>query len=85
MKHIVSHPNTKVSPIVKNGNFISLRINFGPKFVYTVDLRDSILLLNSSLAKLGKAFKVETLKDIFPHNFVSHDTLNYIGKVADYS
>lgn len=48
---------------------------------YKLTFRDSLLLLLSSLKKLGKIFKVEQQKEIFPHRFVTPDNLNYIGVV----
>lgn len=49
-----------------------------------MNLRYSILMLPSSLSKLCKAFYVKSPKDIFPHDFVSLDTLNYNGEVPAY-
>lgn len=60
--------------LIKNGN----------SFKYNIKFRDSLLMLPSSLDKLGKAFKVQQLKSIFPYNFVTEDNLNYIGEVPEY-
>lgn len=84
LKHLVNYPSLQVNPVIKDGKFINVNINYGPKHRYSLDLRDSVLLLNSSLSKLGNAFKVEALKDIFPHKFVNPDNLDYIGDVPRY-
>ena len=47
-------------------------------------IKDSYLLLPSSLAKLAKAFDVDTQKDIYPYSFPSNQILNYVGEVPDY-
>lgn len=44
-----------------------------------------MLILLTSLAKLGKAFNVETQKDIFPYDFPNSINLEYYGKVPEYS
>ena len=40
---------------------------------------DSLNLLNNSLATLARDFKVKTEKGYFPYEFVTRETLNYIG------
>nr|YP_010455140.1 hypothetical protein NYK79_mgp08 [Porodaedalea mongolica]UUA03982.1 hypothetical protein [Porodaedalea mongolica]WCF76751.1 hypothetical protein [Porodaedalea mongolica] len=84
LKYIVSYGSVKVEPIIKDGKFISIDIRFGPYFMYNVLFRDSILLLPDSLAKLGKAFKLDNVKDLFPHKFVTKDNLNYKGTVPTF-
>ena len=44
-----------------------------------VVFNDSYSLLPFSLDYLGKSFEVNTKKGIFPYNFVTKDTINYIG------
>lgn len=85
LKYIVSFKNIKVDPIVKDGKFINLDVRFGPKHIYSINFRDSMLLLSASLSDLGTAFKVNSVKDIFPHSFVNAGNLNYIGDVPAYS
>lgn len=46
-------------------------------------IADSICLLQNSLQELGYSFKVETLKDDFPYNFVKADNLQYKGHLPD--
>ena len=70
-----------VSPLIHNGRIIQLKINSGENDQYEFILKDSYLILLSSLAKLGKSFQVKTLKSIFPHFFVNKDNLNYIGEI----
>ena len=53
--------------------------------VITLTFYDSYQLLPSSLRKLAIALNANIQKDIFPHNFVNIDTLNYIGRYASTS
>lgn len=46
---------------------------------------DSLLLLPSSLAKLGVSFGTEVTKGIFPYSFVKQDNLLYWGDVPGFS
>ena len=46
-------------------------------------MRDSFLLLPSSLSKLATQFNVQE-KGIFPYNFVQLNNLNYEGSVPDF-
>lgn len=85
LKPLLSYPGITLKPILKDGKFINLSIKYGPKGAYQMNLRDSILMLPSSLSKLCKAFNVKNPKDIFPHNFVSLDKLNYTGNLPTYS
>nr|YP_009690327.1 DNA polymerase family B [Fomitiporia mediterranea]QEG57107.1 DNA polymerase family B [Fomitiporia mediterranea] len=81
-KYIVNFTDVKVNPIIKDGKFINLEVKYGPNGnLYNINFKDSLLLLQISLDKLSKAFNVENKKDIFPHDFVSKDNLNYIGPV----
>ena len=90
--------NFEVSRLIARGNsliYFEVKRNLSPslneagiaklKKASTVKLKflDSICLLPSSLAELGNSFKVETLKDFFPYNFVRADNLNYIGSLPD--
>nr|YP_010470509.1 hypothetical protein N4M07_mgp055 [Inonotus hispidus]UVF37997.1 hypothetical protein [Inonotus hispidus] len=81
LKHIVNLEGVSVDPIIKDGKFINLKIKYGPKNTYYLNFKDSFLLLPVSLSKLAKQFQVETLKSIFPHKYVSKDTLNYVGSL----
>jgi len=55
------------------------------KSISKVIFKDSYLLLNSSLEKLGKEFNVKTKKGIFPYFFINADNLNYKGHIPDIS
>jgi DNA polymerase family B len=55
----------------------------GSNELYTIDFRDSLLMLPNSLMKLAKAFKIEN-KGIFPYDFVSNN-LDYIGEVPAFN
>jgi hypothetical protein len=61
-------------PIIHNDNLISIHFKFKS---YELTFKDSYLLLTSSLAKLGRAFGVDTQKSIFPYSFVNESRLNY--------
>nr|YP_010697778.1 hypothetical protein P1R16_mgp18 [Porodaedalea niemelaei]WCF76674.1 hypothetical protein [Porodaedalea niemelaei] len=83
LKYIIKYPSTKVKPVVKDGKFINIEINFNKN--YKLNLRDSILLLPGSLDKLSKQFNGISLKGIFPYSFVTPNNLNYIGSVPSYN
>lgn len=46
---------------------------------YKIKIVDSYNILSHSLKDLCKAYKSETVKDIFPYEFMTKDTLFYIG------
>ena len=75
-------------PIRRNGLIINLKLTYNilGKRKYSLYFRDSLLLLPSSLRKLGESFGVETKKSIFPYSFVNNENinLNYIGKIPTY-
>jgi len=70
------------SPIINDGKLISLLFKFklSKKDNFTLQFRDSFLLLPSSLKKLGKSFNTEITKDLFPIKFKD---INYIGEVPN--
>lgn len=70
----------KLEPIIHNGRIISIKVNSGK---YNFELKDSYLILLSSLDKLCNSFNVETIKSIFPHLFIKRSNLDYTGKVPD--
>jgi hypothetical protein len=41
----LDYNNMKVSPLIKDGKFINIKINYGPNFKYNISFRDSYLLL----------------------------------------
>jgi hypothetical protein len=73
-----------IKPIIHNGKIIQLDINYGPNNQYKLRIKDSLLLLLSSLDDLSKAFNVDNPKGIFPFLFVNKDNLNYIGEVPKF-
>jgi hypothetical protein len=73
--------NFNLDPIINNGNFINLKLNFDK---YNFYFRDSYLLLPLSLRDLAKAFNVEA-KGHFPFKFVNENTLDYVGLTPDIS
>ena len=92
VKYLLSRKDIEISPIYKDGKFISLTISYGKYkndkgiilFKYNLTIRDSLLLLLTSLAKLGKSFDVMVQKDIFPYYFPNKDNFNYVGEVPAY-
>lgn len=73
--------DNKISLIINNNNFISLKLDFTEK--YKINFKDSYLLLPSSLKKLSKYFNTDIKKYIFPYNFLKNRnvSLNYVGEV----
>jgi len=67
-------------PLIHNDRIISIQLIFGDHVIY---FRDSQQILIGSLAKLGKSFKVETIKSLFPYFFVNESNLDYIGSVPN--
>nr|QXM15420.1 DNA polymerase [Leucoagaricus naucinus] len=73
-----------ITLIINKGRFISIKLSYSTNKesrVYSINFRDSYQLLLDYLNKLAKCFKVDTQKGIFPHRFVTEESLNYIGAV----
>lgn len=85
LKHIANYPNVKVNPVIKEGSFINLEIQYGRNQVYRINIRDSFLLLPASLKQLALQFNKTNVKDIFPYTFVNADNLDYVGPVPNYN
>jgi len=68
----------------RNNSLISFNVtcNIKNKKI-KIKFADSICLLPASLAELGNSFNVETVKGVFPYNFVKENNLNYIGALPD--
>lgn len=64
----------------KKANDMSNKVNNKTK-VYKITIKDSYLMLTSSLDKLGLAYEVDVTKGVFPHKFASSKTLFYIGDI----
>jgi len=81
MIKVLSNMNLTMSPIIRDGRIIDLKISWKK---YSIYMRDSYLLLPSSLAKLANNFKVAS-KGIFPYQFVNNKNipLNYRGSVPN--
>ena len=95
-----------IKPVIRDGRIINLKVEFESKNKdldeksktsneknkkkYSVELRDSYLLLTTSLEKLGKTFAVNNdqleLKLPFPYRFVNEPSVdyNYLGSVPDF-
>lgn len=80
------HFNIKI--IRNKGRIISIKISksitdklLKKNKVIKLTFYDSYQLLPSALRKLAIAFNTNIQKDIFPHNFVNKDNLDYIGAV----
>lgn len=79
----------KIEPLLREGNIINIKINFGGNNgKYNLNIRDSYLLLPISLKKLAIQFQVEHAKTIFPYNFMNDRfnkeiNLNYIGNIPE--
>jgi hypothetical protein len=94
MRVITQLTNIKVEPLIKDGKFINIRLswklfideNGKEKFRYHINIRDSFLILPSSLRKLSKAFNVEN-KGHFPYKFVNDPAikLQYEGLTPNIS
>lgn len=85
LKYIVNKKEVLLEPMIKDGNFINLKVKYGPNLNYYINIKDSYLILPHSLDSLAKDFKVETLKGFFPHEFVKKTNLNYIGEFPAFS
>ena len=68
------------------GNMLSLDIskNLINKRKVKISILDSCKLLPVNLDYLAKVFNSDVQKGIFPYDFVSSDTINYIGNVPDF-
>lgn len=71
-----------VVPLIKDGKIIQLSINNGTIFI---TIRDSYLILPSSLRKLAISFNVSN-KTYFPYDFVNNISisLNYFGPIPEF-
>lgn len=62
-----------------NNNIISLKLWKYNKSWIHLKLKDSLLLLNTSLYNLGKQINTEYRKDNFPYSFMTSETIYYKG------
>jgi hypothetical protein len=76
----------KCKPFFKDNNLYSLKITINIKNKnHSITFKDSYLLLDHSLRKLGNDFKVDVLKEYFPYSFVNENNLNYVGEIPNYN
>jgi len=82
LKYLSQIGNT--SPTIHKGRIISTKFSprTGKDSKYEVTFLDSLLLLPSSLRKLGYSFNIEINKSIFPFKL---QDINYKGFVPDYN
>jgi hypothetical protein len=66
--------------VIHENKFYELSIKY-KGFIF--NLRDSYLLLPSSLRDLVKGYDIGLNKYYFPHDFVNRSTLNYKGETPD--
>ena len=64
---------------MRDNTIIKLEIKIKSEKSIKIYFVDSLNLLNASLEKLTKEFKIENKKGNFPHLFVNKNTLNYVG------
>jgi DNA polymerase type B, organellar and viral len=78
-------PGFKMDPFYKDNKLYSLtlRSKINNK-VYSIIIKDSYLLLDSSLRQLGQDYNVDVVKGYFPYTFVKNNNLEYIGEIPDY-
>ncbi len=83
MLKILSNLSTEIKPIIRDNNIIDIRFHYGKNNMYRLYFRDSLLLLPSSLRKLGENFSVDVNKSYFPYRFINNEniSLNYKGEV----
>ena len=75
---IVLESGQDVTPICKGTKFMKLAIG---KCIF----HDTRLHLTGSLASLGKAFNLPSVKGHFPHLFSTLENLDYVGPIPDIS
>jgi hypothetical protein len=92
VKHLIALESIDLQPIAKNGKLIELKIKYGKRvepnksgsiYKYSVKIYDSMLILPSSLDKLGKTFGSEN-KSMFPLKVLNDPMkfpFDYKGKV----
>ncbi len=80
------HPDTryKLDIMFRDNRILSIKISQKINgLTRMLTIKHSYPLLGTSLEKLGKDFKVETLKGIFPYTFYTEDNLYYVGGTPD--
>jgi hypothetical protein len=91
LKILVNMDDIKVTPTIRDGKILKLHVQFdkrtkktksGVKYQGSINIFDSLLILPTSLDKLGKSFKTE-IKGFFPLKILNDPTisLDYEGEV----
>ena len=82
--NIISDLSKNINIIIKEGQIIDLQMKFAHN-KYSINFRDSLLLLPDSLNRLASNFGCR-LKGIFPYKFVINNeiNLNYKGPIPDF-
>ena len=97
IKILANLPDTQITPNFRDGKLLKLTIKYDllnktssqqPKYNCSIHILDSLLILPSSLDKLGKAFSAEdssAKKTIFPLKILNDEelSLDYNGSVPD--
>jgi hypothetical protein len=86
----IMNEDVVIYPVLRDGNFINIKIKYGKNSKYNLSFRDSYLLLPLGLHKLSKQFNVTQAKTHFPYNFVNNFynkniDLDYIGEVPNFN
>lgn len=85
VKHLIQREGITVTPIYKDGKFLSLKIKyFIDEESYSLTLLDSMLVLLSGLDNLTSIFSLNSHKGIYPYYFPTETNLDYIGEVPAY-
>lgn len=56
MLSVLTDLTDKIEPIIRDGRYINIKLNYGPKNKYVISFRDSLLLLPFSLKDLYDSF-----------------------------
>ena len=72
----------KLSILYRSGNFLKITLKYDNG--YYLHFFDSLLLLPSSLRKLGQSFDVNVTKSYYPYDFPSRSRLLYDGPVPSF-
>jgi len=97
IKTLANLPDTQITPNFRDGKLLKLTIKFDPlnktstqqvKYNCSIHILDSLLILPSSLDKLGKSFSAEdhsNKKTIFPLKLLNEEglSLDYNGSLPD--
>lgn len=72
-------------PFYKDNKLYSLKLSIKiNNKIHSIIIKDSYLLLSSSLRDLGHNYKVDVIKGYFPYSFVNENNLNYKGEIPEY-